>query len=76
TSGRVTGAQRLVVVLALVGQHGPLVAAQFGVLLLEFLPGAPLAPQLPEVLGIPLVFSELCKPSCKVVTSYQVTVAA
>src|ERR1700761_7999062 len=47
--------QRLGVATALVGQHGPLVAAQFGVLLLEFLAGAPLLAQLAQVLGVPLV---------------------
>ena len=53
--GRVTGAQRLGVIPALVGQHGPLVAAQLGVFFLELLPGAPLLAQLAEVLGVPLV---------------------
>src|SRR5580704_12547943 len=52
---RVPRAQRGAVVPALVGQDGPPVAAQLFVCVLELLPGAPLPPELAEVLGVPLV---------------------
>src|SRR5271166_7155399 len=52
---RIPGAQRGAMIPALVGQDGAPVAAQFGIFVLEFLAGAPLAAQLAEVLGIPLV---------------------
>src|SRR5690242_21891942 len=47
--------QGLGVVPALVGQHRTLVAAQLGVLLLEFAALAPLLPQLAGVLGVAVV---------------------
>src|SRR5689334_17558489 len=52
---RVSGSQRLGVVPALVRQHRALVAAQLGVLLLEFAALAPLPPQLAGVLGVAVV---------------------